>query len=293
VSRSAQTTAIQPARSAPAAASAQRETAPGAATEIAPHELDQSPPLAAQRAAMQHIEQSPRLAAQRVSLQRAFGPAPVQREIDTDTSDWGTNWEDLGEDGEIPENDFAGIPLTASRTIEIGGTTAPHDVDGMDTWRNKGYLADPAKNNNQTLTRMHAIRGRFGGPSAANNMFLGTAPSNNFNDESHYKQVEKPLQDFLNDEQDDEYSRAVDYAVTPNTNSIPAYMQNRIDDDEWVDPDDVAGFTSFANAHVPDGFDCEADLYIDDKNDGLGKKSVSHSVSTTIDADDDADEDDD
>ncbi len=250
-----------------------------------------SPRAVAQREMTTQIQDSPYMTAQRAQLSSAFGAGTtLQRVIDTDVDDI-DDWEYL-EDGEMPDDGFSGLPPTASKTVDaISATTAPADPEGMGTWKAKGYLRDPAKSNGQALTRMHAVRGRFGGPSSSDNMFLGTAPSNNFNGASHYYQVEKPLEDYLNDEGQDE-TRAFDYRVTPNFDDIPQYMQDRIDDADWVDPDDKDEFTTFANDHIPNGFRCDADLYFEDEDGDLYAKSVSEDVSTTVGADE-GDEDDD
>lgn len=284
------TSAGRPGKSTPAAAPGERGTQTGAPGKLA-DTIDNSPRAAAQRAMSARIQASPYMTAQRAQLSSAFGGGTtLQRVIDTDVDDV-DEWEYL-EDGEMPDNGFGGLPPTASKTVNaISATTAPADPEGMGTWRAKGYLRDPAKSNGQALTRMHAVRGRFGGPSSSDNMFLGTAPSNNFNNASHYTQVEKPLEDYLNDEGQDE-SRAFDYRVTPNFDDIPQYMQNRIDDEDWVDPDDKDEFTTFANDHIPNGFRCDADLYFEDEDGDLYAKSVSEDVSTTVNADE-GDEDND
>ncbi len=274
----------QPGKSTPAATAfgdhAPQAGAPGKLADA----IRGSPRAAAQRAMTTQIQDSPYMAAQRAQLSSAFGGGTtLQRVIDTDVDDV-DEWEYL-EDGEMPDNGFGGLPPTASKTVDaISATTAPADPEGMGTWKDKGYLRDPAKSNGQALTRMHAVRGRFGGPSSSDNMFLGTAPSNNFNNASHYTQVEKPLEDYLNDEGQDE-SRAFDYRVTPNFDDIPQYMQNRIDDEDWVDPDDKDEFTTFANDHIPNGFRCDADLYFEDGDGDLYAKSDSEDVSTTVNAD--------
>ena len=244
-----------------------------------------------------HSRHSTQLSEMRTMLDSSVSDRfPVQRVIDTAVDD-NDNW---SEADDLPSNGFAGLPGTASKAVlQVGATSAPADVAGMARWREAGYLKDPARGGNQTLTRMHAIRGRFGGPSAANNMFLGTAPSNNFNDNSHYRLVERPLEQYLNGEGDE--TRAFSYAVTPHTNNIPAYIQNRIEDD--VDGDHEAEFTAFANSHLPNGFLCEATLYwqepandmVDDSDDEdtvIWKKDVSQEVSTTIDADEGNEDDD-
>jgi hypothetical protein len=150
----------------------------------------------------------------------------------------------------------------------------------MSTWKAKGYLGDPSKMGKQSLTRMHAIRGRFGGPSAPNNMFLGTALSNNFHTNSHYKEVEKPLESYLTAGKSSE-KRAFDYTVSPNFGVVPPYMVGRINDPTQVKPIDKVSLNTFAQQHIPNGFNCSAELYrtVGSK---LYSKTVNQVVGTDI-----------
>lgn len=160
--------------------------------------------------------------------------------------------------GGPPANVFAGLPPAANKTVtRVQATTAPANPPGMGFWKDRGYLADPSKGGRQALTRMHAIRGKFGGPSAANNMFLGTALSNNFHGQSHFRQVEQPLETYIKGAPRGD--RVFDYTVTPNFGVVPPYMAARIAVN--VPLADRGPFQAFANAHIPDGFNCTADLY--------------------------------
>lgn len=200
----------------------------------------------------------------------------VQRVINTSTADKALI---VPQALDFPTNAFVGLPPTASKTVRhIQATSAPADPGPeMAGLKALGYLADPSKTNNQSLTRMHAIRGKFGGPTAADNMFLGTAFSNNFNPASHFAQVESPLEQYV---QGDPGRRAFDYAVTPNFGVIPAYMQQRI---ASVPLGDRAALSTFAQQHIPDGFTCSAVLY---EKDGNGSVSATpphvQGVSTTV-----------
>jgi len=188
-----------------------------------------------------------------------YGPCrnPVlQREIDTSIGG-------MTPAGPIPANGFTGLPVANKTVNRIQATTSPADPPGMSVWKNRGYLRDPSKpNTNQSLTRMHAIRGKFGGPSAANNMFLGTALSNNFHGQSHYREVEQPLERYLKGGTAGE-RRAFDYTVAPNFGLLPPYMVARIHDPNQVNPAEQAAFNGFANQHIPNGFTCTAVLYRD------------------------------
>lgn len=140
-------------------------------------------------------------------------------------------------------------------------TTPPVNLTGMDNWKNYNHpgtgeninlLRDPSKNDRQTLTRMHMIRGRFLGQSIPENMFLGTAYSNNFHTNSHYREVEKPIQDVINT------GATVDYTVTPHFNNPPAYMWNRRNE---VAAADRGNFINWINNACPSDFTCDATAY--------------------------------
>jgi hypothetical protein len=89
------------------------------------------------------------------------------------------------------------------------------------------------KNGNNLLTRMHQIRGRFGGASAAQNMFLGTALSNNFHEHSHYAKVESWMEQALPLDK----TSVIRYIVEPGFGTVPDYITARIaasgQSDQW------------------------------------------------------------
>jgi hypothetical protein len=151
-----------------------------------------------------------------------------------------------------------------------GATSSPADLNGMGTWRLKLLLQDPSKGNAQVLTRMHAIRGKFGGPSDAENMFLGTALSNNFNPNSHYSQVESPIQSFL----DTKNSIAVDYTVVPHYTGPPKYIQDRIHG--ITDKTTKTAFANWANEALPPTFTCDVKMY----RNNAGVTEMSHQSET-------------
>lgn len=156
-----------------------------------------------------------------------------------------------------PARAFTGGATKSVIFHEMTKTTSPYDPVGMDNWKKTNYIKDPSKNNRQNLTRMHAIRGRFGGPSAANNMFLGTALSNNFHADSHFKQVEQPLENFIT--RGPKGSRAVRYQVQPLIGSVPPYISDRIGE---ANNAGQPGFNGFAHAAIPHQYECTADLYL-------------------------------
>jgi hypothetical protein len=71
---------------------------------------------------------------------------------------------------------------------------------------------------------MHQIRGRFGGASDASNMFLGTALSNNFHDDSHFAKTESWIEQAIALGN----SPVVNYIVEPQFGTIPGYIATRI-----------------------------------------------------------------
>lgn len=195
----------------------------------------------------------------------------VQKVIDTSTDGM---TEIVGE----PEvKGFAGLPVASKTVTAMQPTSDPADPPNMAFWKEKGYLKDPATSRNQALTRMHAIRGQFGGPSAANNMFLGTAKSNNFSDASHFRLVERPLQNFI--EGAAKGQRGFHYTVSPNFGAIPGYMSARIE--SVVESGDKASFGAFASAHIPNGFTCNASLYANNAGKWYAK-NVSEPVATDV-----------
>lgn len=154
---------------------------------------------------------------------------------------------------------LTGSPVQANIyvTRTLSGKFDPADLLGMDEWKDAGLLADPSKSNAQTLTRMHAVRGKFGGPTNANNMFLGTALSNNFNSDSHYKQVEQPIDAFLGTTG----ALGVDYTVRPNYDNLPQYIVDRANG--LTDASQKKRFLAWANNGLPADFDCYATFYRD------------------------------
>jgi hypothetical protein len=137
-------------------------------------------------------------------------------------------------------------------------TTEPADPAGMGDWRATGLIDDPSRTKKQVLTRMHAIRGKFGGPGRADNMFLGTALSNNFSSASHFKLVEQPLEKYLTGRPRGE-TRAFEYWVEPRYGQVPRYISGRID--HIRDGGERGRFQTFAAGAIPDGFQCYARFY--------------------------------
>ena len=181
-------------------------------------------------------------------------------------------WQASSEDPSIKRNlDFravnlqgrTGSPGRASTFVRSEqGQTKPADLNRMEKWKKMKLLRDPSVRRAQTLARMHAINGTFGGPSEARNMFLGTAASNNFAQDSHLHQVEEPIRDFL--KQRDPESLGVDYSVSPGFGVFPTYMAQRITG--IPDPTDRRDFTAWALEGVPATYHCDATFYRQGKN---------------------------
>jgi hypothetical protein len=111
-------------------------------------------------------------------------------------------------------------------------TSDPADLDNWpDTDEKLNIIRE--KNDGNVLTRMHQIRGRFGGASAAENMFLGTALSNNFHENSHYAQVESWIEQAMPLAK----TSVINYIVEPQFGTIPTYISDRIansgESDQW------------------------------------------------------------
>jgi len=239
----------------------------------------------AQRTMAESVDGSPLMAMQRQKLHSLIGgmeqrktplvSGPCQRVIDTSLA--GMAQANLLN---FPNNPFSPLPSASKTVSTVGNTTKPADPVGMDTWRQKGYLGDPTKNNNQCLTRMHAIRGKFGGPTQSDNMFLGTAYSNNFNANSHFSLVEKPLEDYLKGGSPQQ-PRAFDYTVAPYFGSVPGYIANRIKSPLVQNSGDAGAFTNFAIQSIPASFVCSATLYVKDQG-GIFAKTVHEPVATDV-----------
>lgn len=111
-------------------------------------------------------------------------------------------------------------------------TSEPANLNNWPKNEDLGIIRD--KNNNHTLTRMHQIRGRFGGESKPANMFLGTALSNNFHENSHFAKTESWIEQALPQAK----TSVISYTVEPQFGTVPTYISNRIAnangrDDTW------------------------------------------------------------
>ncbi len=167
---------------------------------------------------------------------------------------------------------LTGSPISTSVFVtKEKSQTSPANLKGMSTWSQ--YIKDPSRSNSQNLTRMHAINGTFYGPSKPDNMFLGTAASNNSNSMSHLHQVENPIRNFLKDKN----ALGVHYTVTPNYGHLPAYMSSRIAG--ISNTTTRANFKSWAEEGIPNQYSCAATFYR--KNPVSGKnESIPQQVET-------------
>lgn len=182
--------------------------------------MHHSPRVLQQQALSDAIHNSPRMLAQR-QIQRAIqAPASgqaIQRKIIHPSS-----WFPANKPTPLAYDAVEGLN---SVTLDIlTKTSKPEEIEGMGDPEINKTILDPSRENKQRLTKMHLIRGRFGAPGEVENLMLGTALSNNFDENSHYVQVEKPIADFLNE---DKGKRMVDYKVTPYGDP-PAYFDARL-----------------------------------------------------------------
>lgn len=181
-------------------------------------------------------------------------------------------------------------PLTGSPSqaeVILTGTqpqTLAHDLRNMANWADYdtahgnflGLLQDPGTHN--TLTRMHVINGVFFGPSAENNMVLGTAASNNSSAASHLHQVEAPIKQFFTDNVGG--APAVHYKVTPNFNGPPPYIRDRVA--TIGNSAHRARFRRWAEQGCPTALKCEAVFYRHDGHGGTEAKRQLENISTSI-----------
>jgi hypothetical protein len=184
----------------------------------------------------------------------------VQRKIDINPDKWFPA-DKPGVEG------YQAVAGLNSVTLDIlTKTSKPEEVEEMSDPEIHKTIMDPSRQNRQRLTKMHLIRGRFGAPGYWENLKLGTALSNNFDDKSHYTQVEKPIADFLNQ---DKGRRMVEYKVMPY-GMPPAYFQQRL-----VMHPSASGFVKEA---CPSIFVCGVQFFKtdDDINWQLSRQQVEH-----------------
>ena len=109
--------------------------------------------------------------------------------------------------------------------VTFSKMTATSDPADLLNWPIDDLSVIKEKNGNNTLTRMHQIRGRFGGQAHAPNMFLGTALSNNFHDQSHFARVESWIEQAM----PLATNSVINYVVEPQFGIVPTYITKRID----------------------------------------------------------------
>lgn len=139
-------------------------------------------------------------------------------------------------------------------------TSSPDSIPEMNDTEVKQVISDPSKGDKQNLTKMHLIRGKFGGPGSVDNLKLGTAYSNLHSAQSHYNQVERPITEFINGAPK---TRAVDYHVSVGNPANPAYIAGRLANAKKPTTD------AFAKKMCPSTFLCEATFY---QTDGVSWK---------------------
>lgn len=152
------------------------------------------------------------------------------------------------------EPDLSSFTINPDSMVTIANetaTTKPEFIPTMDDPEISNTIKDPSRNNKQRLTKMHMIRGRFGGPGDISNLRLGTASSNNHHCDSHFFKVEKPIGDYLKLKK---MNRATNYIVALGDTSVPRYLTARL-----VGANPLT--QSFVKNMCPSTFDCRATFY--------------------------------
>lgn len=176
---------------------------------------------------------------------------------------------------------LSGSPVSTSIYItSISSTSSPADPISFTKWKDYGglnLLHEHSRSYN--LTRMHAIRGKFHGPSSADNMILGTMASNNTHSNSHLNEVERPVENFINSTSG---AQGVMYTVTPDFSSAPGYITARASN--ITNSTDKADFLAWAPEACPASFVCSVTFYKSNSasTTGYESKSDSTTISTAL-----------
>ena len=176
---------------------------------------------------------------------------------------------------------LSGSPVSASIYVTtISSTSSPADPTDFVKWKDYGglnLLHEHSRSYN--LTRMHAIRGKFHGPSSADNMILGTMASNNSHSNSHLNEVERPIESFINNTSG---AKGVMYTVTPDFSSAPGYITARAS--QISNSTDKSNFLAWAPEACPARFLCNITFYKSNSasTTGYESKSDSATISTAL-----------
>ncbi|NEN91640.1 MAG: hypothetical protein F6K48_23135 [Okeania sp. SIO3H1] len=173
-------------------------------------------------------------------------------------------------------NPLAGTAKTTN--IKIVNHTAPNDPEDlkdMQTWKSKGILTDPKSGH--TLTKMHQIRARFGGPGDKKNMFLGTPLSNNHHPKSHNAVVESKIDTALAIKS--YKSNWVEYKVTPGFGTIANHVQSKIN--SKLKGKDKTDAEAWCKEATPAKYDTEWTHYLIDAS----NVTISKTYTDRLDAD--------
>lgn len=145
----------------------------------------------------------------------------------------------------------------------VTNTSPPADLDDPNNYYD--WVKDPGTG--KRLTRMHLIRGRFGGLSKAYNMMLGTALSNNFHNDSHFAQVESYVQGAIDNGNGLTGGATpwhVKYVVTPNYGlgpALPGGVRNAINAKHGADGAAKAAATTWWADALPLNYDATWGIY--------------------------------
>jgi hypothetical protein len=155
--------------------------------------------------------------------------------------------------GVLKSEVFSTIPNPHVVMDQMSDTTLPGIIPGMNEAITSDVIKDPSRGNRQRLTKMHMVRGKFGGPGSVINLKLGTASSNNGGAGSHTREVEYPIQEYIQGSSGFGNKRGVSYNVSVGDGTVPKYLLDRAKGNVNV--------LGFLNNWCPSTFDCRATYF--------------------------------
>ena len=179
--------------------------------------------------------------------------AIIQKRMESDANRM--TWNPFG--GIVNTALFNSLPEPHVLINKLTKTSKPVAFEEMKDTDISKLIKDPSRSYRQMLTKMHMIRGVFGGPGTLDNIRLGTAKSNNGGSGSHTYEVEYPIENFLKSGSTG-IKRFVDYTVSINDGSIPQYLQNSMNNSNTAIRNKQR---SFLDKWCPTSFLCEATFY--------------------------------
>lgn len=135
-------------------------------------------------------------------------------------------------------------------------------------------IKEPQKD--KTLTRMHMVRGRFGGPGTPNNLRFGTSYSNLYSINGHYKAVEEPITEFIRHNINPKSDNiAIDYQINISDPSVPSYLTER-NDEINKDPQIHNKVKKFLELWCPSEISCNVTFYRRYNEDGWKQSNTQN-----------------